>query len=145
MIAYVPCLVTKLCKSAKYSMWMKWWHVFVHEHHLAYVPLEAGVHVLRLDKVFAGRVQILLQFAHSAAEGNNTLLHLKQLFALPVHHLLQLRHLPHVLIGTRRAVGWPLETRIGSGLEFAATHTVALPFSLLRVHDCTRSYTVGHI
>lgn len=119
------------------NMWMKWRRrVFVDERHLSYVPLEASVHVLRFDEVFAGCVQILLQLVHSAAEGNDALLHLQQLFTLSVHHLLQLRHFSHLLIRTQRAIGGPLETRNQSGLEIAPTSSLKQPFN----SNISRSY-----
>lgn len=118
-------------------MWMKWRRrVFVDERHLSYVPLEASVHVLRFDEVFAGCVQILLQLVHSAAEGNDALLHLQQLFTLSVHHLLQLRHFSHLFIRTQRAIRGPLETRNQSGLEIAPTSSLKQLFN----SNISRSY-----
>lgn len=66
--------------------------------HLPDVSLQLCVHLLRLDEVFPGRVQVLLQLRHVTAEGGQALLHLALLSGLLVYDFLELHYFGKVFL-----------------------------------------------
>ena len=85
--------------------------------YLSQVSLQPCVHVFRLDEVFPGRVQVLLQLADAWGHGGHALLHLTQVRGLALHHLLELHH-PHrtaLVLVTQWAIRRPLRGEGGGG------------------------------
>lgn len=61
------------------------------------VPLVLVVHLLRLDEVLAGGLQLLLHLGDPGGEGGHALLHLGQLVVLLLQQVLQLHHLARLM------------------------------------------------
>ena len=72
------------------------------------VPLVLVVHLLGLDEVFAGGLQLLLHLGDPGGERGHALLHLSQLVVLLLQQVLQLHHLARLTGRLVRAVGQPL-------------------------------------
>lgn len=84
--------------------------------HLFDVPLVLVVHLLRLDEVLAGRLQLLFHLGDPGGEGGHALLHLGQLVVLLLQQVLQLHHLARLVGGLQGAVGQTLGERgVGQG------------------------------
>lgn len=72
------------------------------------VPLVLVVHLLRLDEVLAGGLQLLLHLGDPGGEGGHALLHLGQLVVLLLQQVLQLHHLARLVCRLQGAVGQTL-------------------------------------
>ena len=66
--------------------------------HFTDIPLQFRVHILGLEEVLPGHVQVLLQLCHVGREGCQALLHLAMLPRLLVYDFLELDHLNQVFL-----------------------------------------------
>ena len=76
--------------------------------HFTDIPLQFHVHILGLEEVLPGHVQVLLQLCHVGREGCQALLHLAMLPRLLVYDFLELDHLSQVFLMAYRGVGGSL-------------------------------------
>lgn len=76
--------------------------------HLFDVPLVLVVHLLWLDEVLAGGLELLFHLGDSGGEGGHALLHLGQFIVLLLQQVLQLHHLARLMGRLQRAVGQTL-------------------------------------
>lgn len=79
--------------------------------HLFDVPLVLVVHLLWLDEVLAGGLQLLLHLGDPGGQRGHALLHLGQLVVLLLQQVLQLHHLARLSGRLQRAVGQTLHKR----------------------------------